>query len=805
MDAQEQYENASLLTGSELRTIAHKPEIRDLSSLSLPEIDAAVDLIARIAPAGNVPGVILNGMLRLSERKLPLPMVRRDIGLLFRGVEQAIKDRAVYGAFFAGPAAIIWAYQKLLQLAGKDPEASFPEGTWQFYVDYALRDDTARHANETHGFDTRLRQHGVQLTPVDRLTAWVMTAVYTLHQYPSLLENEWRERVYITILQDITAPTPDAARFTNLYRAWEKQRPYQRGHDANPHDDYPTYRRRQFDQFLIAAMRDLPDSILQAWKQRVQTAVAHDLPAYQRQMSILAYLDPGAYAEARTPIPLVQAHVGLIYQGRYYLLPACAPNGEQPAHWQTTRAQIATILAHPAATPPAQLQLLARTRRTAAAAVRASLEPTLQQELAQLRLSPIWINADPRPRHLPLASLRQVERGAGDHPLTLFRTDDTFVFDQSHIFFDGAWGAALAEIMTNEALSWAAYLRTLPPPQPGQTRPFAPTLSISAADRERILAAPRVASEVCVETRAIKFTAIAGLRRKFKQRSDLLQLTVNDLLVLYRAIHAATYAPPPSLTQRLQQLAQAQETAIPARTAQLALQSSPNPAILIPVDVSKRRPSDRIFPMTFSVPLVNFDLLAMHRRVLEALEQSETERGRRKRRLARESFEQLQRDYLGTLAGFGEMMSRVKEVAGAGESASVGAIKLLAHLPRPLQHILDHIPNRFDVLNDIIRGREVFSNVGAVVPTSTLSRFITAKDDNDKKTLAWGVMTDATGIMTMTLRDFRPHVAQLEAVGELDTAILIAQDYLDSYAYGFNQFARDLDRIVSKSGARYQE
>ncbi|MEZ4645550.1 MAG: hypothetical protein R3E31_22930 [Chloroflexota bacterium] len=59
-------------------------------------------------------------------------------------------------------------------------------------------------------------------------------AVYTLHQYPTLLENEWRERVYTAVLCDITADTPDAARFTNLYRAWEKQRPYQRGHDANP-------------------------------------------------------------------------------------------------------------------------------------------------------------------------------------------------------------------------------------------------------------------------------------------------------------------------------------------------------------------------------------------------------------------------------------------------------------------------------------------------------------------------------------------------------------------------------------------
>ena len=81
-------------------------------------------------------------------------------------------DKAVYGAFFAGPAAVIWGYQNLLKLAGKDPQTSFPEGTWQFYVDYALREDTARHANEIHGFDTVLTQHQISLDLADRMTAW---------------------------------------------------------------------------------------------------------------------------------------------------------------------------------------------------------------------------------------------------------------------------------------------------------------------------------------------------------------------------------------------------------------------------------------------------------------------------------------------------------------------------------------------------------------------------------------------------------------------------------------------------------
>jgi hypothetical protein len=134
-----------------------------------------------------------------------------------------------------------------------------------------------------------------------------------------------------------------------------------------------------------------------------------------------------------------------------------------------------------------------------------------------------------------------------------------------------------------------------------------------------------------------------------------------------------------------------------------------------------------------------------------------------------------------------------------GEGASVGTIKLLAHMPTPLQRLLDQIPGRFDILNDIIKGREVFSNVGAVAPSSTLTRFITAKDDNDKKTLAWGVITDAQGVMRISLRDFRPHVGLLVAIGRKDLAVRIAQDYLDTYAHGLNAYVRDLRRITLAS------
>jgi hypothetical protein len=76
---------------------------------------------------------------------------------------------------------------------------------------------------------------------------------------------------------------------------------------------------------------------------------------------------------------------------------------------------------------------------------------------------------------------------------------------------------------------------------------------------------------------------------------------------------------------------------------------------------------------------------------------------------------------------------------------------------------------------------------------------MTAKDDNEKKRLAWGVLTDAEGTMRITLRDFRPYTRLLAQIGYRRLAVDIAQHYLDTYVQGLNDYARDLQRITVAS------
>lgn len=790
------YRRESLNTGKNLQTIAQSLVDHQLSRLSLPEINEVSEMVGRILPAGNIPGLILSGLARLPSRKPPRDVLHRDIDILFKGVHQTL-EKAVYSAFFAGPAAVIWGYQNLLRLAGKDAEEAFPDGTWQFYVEYALREDTARHSNETRGFDALLNKHQIYLSPVDRMSALTIAAIQVLHDFPALLENEWRERIYTHILLEITQGSSLHQETLKIYRQWEQQRPYKRERDAQPTETYSMYRKRRFDSFLEQILTSLDPDLQRLWLERVQRAKQDDLPAYLEQMSILSYLQAQTYHETRSPIALQDSHIGIIYQGQYYLIPACLPHTQRAPELETIRSQIAAIAYYPADRPSVSLRQVLQIPRSKLQDVYAGLNMHLLEEFQRLRLAPIFINFDQHRAELPLSDLRQAERGIGDHALTIFDTGKSFVFDQSHIFFDGAWGSALAEIITNEALSWAVHLSRLPEAQIPESRSYSPILKFSPNEERFLASFPTITPEVGVEADHVSLTRLLALRKLFKQRSDLLQLTVNDLLILYRAIHAVTYEPSPYILSKLDELKAYPAAALALKEALQAVHDSSNPAILIPIDASQRSPRERLYPMSFEVPLRDLNLIELHQQVMVALSRYEHSVGDRS-----ESFQQfnnLQRDYLATLAGFGAVLSKAKDIAIIGESASVGTIKLLAHMPTPLQRLLDQIPGRFDVLNDIIKGREIFSNVGVVAPNSSLTRFITAKDDNEKKTLAWGVITDAAGTMRISLRDFRPHVGLLQAAGFADLALLIAQDYLDTYINGFNQYVSDLQQLTRAS------
>jgi hypothetical protein len=198
--------------------------------------------------------------------------------------------------------------------------------------------------------------------------------------------------------------------------------------------------------------------------------------------------------------------------------------------------------------------------------------------------------------------------------------------------------------------------------------------------------------------------------------------------------------------------------------------------------------------MNMDVPLAELDLLNLHSETLRVLAELDSARGQNTASFAR--FDTLQKRYLATLGGFGTILAKAKEIAVKGESVSVAAIKLLGHLPPAIKQMLDKVPARYEKLNNLLKGTEVLSNLGAVAKSSSITRFITAKDDNAQKQLTWGVVTNAQGKMIITLRDFRPHVEILYAAGRKDLADLIAQDFLDAYVQGFNQFIEEVTRIA---------
>jgi len=192
--------------------------IRQLTRLSLPEIQAVQQEIANVFPAGNLPAFVLSGLLKLKGRRPNPERVRQDVTALLRGA--SLIPEGLYGVFVAGPAVALYAYQKLLQLAGMDPASAFPQGPWQFYLQFSLREDTARHANETVGFQQALPPSA---DPATTAAAWVCAGLEILYRYDDLLAADWTERAALRLLTEEAADAEVAglAPFVGLVRDWK--------------------------------------------------------------------------------------------------------------------------------------------------------------------------------------------------------------------------------------------------------------------------------------------------------------------------------------------------------------------------------------------------------------------------------------------------------------------------------------------------------------------------------------------------------------------------------------------------------
>jgi hypothetical protein len=773
----------------------------------------------------TLPGLIRSGFLLLIARR-----VRPRTGSLLRKLylDNAL-NYLLYAVLIVIPAFFLEIFQRLRTLLTGRPR-EHPQGSWQFYLRTGLREDTAHHTNETEGYHLK---HPPAATELDDLTAWVMAVIQFLWHYEELMGVVWDEWTLLRLVDQAgeEVEMQDNDLFHRLQRQWEVARPYH----APLNGTYADVRWAAFKQFIQRRLDALPPRLRDRVLRQHAELAADERAAYIKQMSLLATVEPGRYADSKRPVLLWDARIGLIVDGTYYLIPVvdhdeqghpavygmdgrrtplsraggsfAAPGGERVsvekdqvydaagglvgyldmAAASRVKGQLRAILnAHgrgdtlDGETPPDVL--LAETPRHAQRRLRALLSDDDRSTLDALARAPVIINWNDHSRDQHLSELRRVRRGVGDHALTIIRTESSFVFDQSHLFFDGTWSLAMAEVLTNTAVRWCERCMTMASADASPARPL--TLKGTPAFQREAIRSQNP-PEVAAETTIFDISTIFALREELEKRNGT-YLTVNDLIVITRILHAAHYESSPPLREAIEAFKAGADTRVEQQAARAIDQSLRrgrvlNPALLIPVDASPTEPRERIFPITFRNLTDNlvwvwddaWDAYQEYRRY-DPPDSPESA-------VAYRDFSLKRTLLVGHLRAFSFILAANKDVAIRGESLNIAILKLLVGLPPWLQHRLKEIPERVPPLNEIIRGDEVYSNVGRVAKGSSLTRFTTAKDDGNTKALAWGVMSDDQGRMSITMRDFRPHVQPLLQAGRDDLAADLAQDYVVAY------------------------
>lgn len=786
-DTTQKIEQAQRYTAASLNHLIQTTE--ELTQFQLEEITELVNEVSRLLPAGNVVQMVFSQLRSVKGRRVSSKDSRRLMGLLQQGMSTFL-DKMAYMTFYTTPAILISGYQVLLKAAGKDPNAAFPNGTWQYYLEFGLREDTARHACETVGFKRTIDSQRLRVSEADQLAAWIMAATTTLIDYEELLFQEWQERI---LLRRLGERLEDS----RIMSRWLARRPYgvPQGYDQN----YIAYRRDIFAAFMreMLGQQLKPqqvDETVAFWGEE-QTLSGDERFGYQRQMSLLAVLEPSVFNDSRVPLAIEDSYIAVIWNGIYHLIPVT--HNYVQLDQLTIRAFAQAILNYRnRRTADALDELIVTIPRGDQKSIREQLPGASQQQIAKLRQAPIIINWERVNSALPLAEIRRGRRGIGDHALTLFRTSDSMIFDQSHIFFDATWGMACAEIVTNHAIRSIETMHDLEPIEMPRLKPSFIDFTIPRQLSNFVSKASEPTHELNAETELPTIVEeMNQLRRLMSKRNRKLQLTINDFLVLFRSLFNQYYRPSKTLIETLTVLeagSKRKRQVVHEVRDLLNKISQTMPAFLIPIDASTINPRDRVFPVTFAPAPPWTEIGPFHEETWSLFKayQKQPNEARWKK------FSSTRTRYLEMLWMFGMLMERYKEIALEGKSFSTATLKILGSVPKRLQTMLRDIPDRIDVLNDMLKGTEVFSNVGRVADESSLTRFITAKDDNQKKELCWGIMTRADGVMVITLRDFRPQITALLDVGAADTAQDITRDFLEGYKSGLQTYIGELHDMV---------
>ena len=90
---------------------------------------------------------------------------------------------------------------------------------------------------------------------------------------------------------------------------------------------YADARRATFEAFITPRWEALPQEYREAVDAEYTRLAQTERPAYQKQMSLLATLNPQRHIDQRREVRLLDLAVGVIVNGRYYLLDAVDRDG----------------------------------------------------------------------------------------------------------------------------------------------------------------------------------------------------------------------------------------------------------------------------------------------------------------------------------------------------------------------------------------------------------------------------------------------------------------------------------------------